>query len=146
MSINVRTAQLSDIDGMFDVRTSVTENHLSREEMRQMGITESVVADMIEKNHCAWVATENDKIIGFTMILPDEGCLFAAFVLPEYEGQGIGHRLIFLAEQELFKHHEIAWLETDKNSRAAKFYMQLGWGNKKEINDTDIKLEKYRSV
>ncbi len=51
MSINVRTAQLSDIDGMFEVRTSVIENHLSREEMRQMGITESVVADMIERNH-----------------------------------------------------------------------------------------------
>ncbi|WP_261368899.1 GNAT family N-acetyltransferase, partial [Yersinia rohdei] len=98
MSINVRTAQLSDIDGMFDVRTSVIENHLSREEMRQLGITESVVADMIEKNHCAWVATENDKIIGFTMILPDEGCLFAAFVLPEYEGRGVGRRLVVLAE------------------------------------------------
>ncbi|NWA39764.1 GNAT family N-acetyltransferase [Pseudomonas reactans] len=146
MSINIRTAQLADIDGIFDVRTSVTENHLSREEMRQMGITESAVAEMIENNHCAWVATENDKIIGFSMILPDEGCLFAAFVLPEYEGRGVGRRLVSLAEQELFKHHEIAWLETDKNSRAAKFYMQLGWGNKKAINDTDIKLEKQRGV
>jgi ribosomal protein S18 acetylase RimI-like enzyme len=101
---------------------------------------------MIEKSLCAWVAAENDKIVGFSMILPDECCLFAAFVLPEYEGQGIGRRLVFLAEQELFKHHEIALLETDKNSRAAKFYMQLGWGNKKEINDTDIKLEKHRSA
>ena len=146
MSINIRTAQLTDIDGIFDVRTSVTENHLSREEMRQMGITESAVAEMIENNHCAWVATENDKIIGFSMILPDEGCLFAAFVLPEYEGRGVGRRLVSLAEQELFKHHEIAWLETDKNSRAAKFYMQLGWGNKTAINDTDIKLEKQRGV
>jgi ribosomal protein S18 acetylase RimI-like enzyme len=146
MDINVRTAQPSDIDGMFDVRTSVIENHLSREEMRQMGITESVVGEMIEKNHCAWVATENDKIIGFSMILPDEGCLFAAFVLPKYEGRGIGRRLVALAEQELFKHHETAWLETDKNSRAANFYMQLGWGNKTNINGTDIKLEKHRSV
>ena len=146
MSINVRTAQLSDIDGMFEVRTSVIENHLSREEMRQMGITESAVADMIEKNHCAWVATVNDKIIGFTMILQDEGCLFAAFVLPEYEGRGVGRRLVMLAEQELFEHHEIAWLETDKNSRAAKFYMQLGWGNETNINGTDIKLEKHRGI
>ncbi|MCX0498474.1 N-acetyltransferase [Erwinia billingiae] len=114
--------------------------------MRQIGITESVVADMIEKNHCAWVATDNDKIIGFTMILPDEGCLFAAFVLPEYEGRGVGRRLVVLAEQELFKHHEIAWLETDKNSLAAKFYMQLGWGNEISINGTDIKLEKRRGI
>ncbi|MFZ4215184.1 MULTISPECIES: GNAT family N-acetyltransferase [Pantoea] len=146
MSIYLRTAQLSDIEGMFDVRTSVMENHLSREEMRQMGITEGVVGDMIEKSLCAWVATENNKIIGFSMILPDEGCLFAAFVLPEYEGKGIGRRLVRLAEQELFQHHEIAWLETDKNSRAAKFYMQLGWGNETDLNGTDIKLEKSRGV
>jgi len=146
MSIYLRTAQLSDIEGMFDVRTSVMENHLSREEMRQMGITEGVVGDMIEKSLCAWVATENNKIIGFSMILPDEGCLFAAFVLPEYEGKGIGRRLVRLAEQEIFQHHEIAWLETDKNSRAAKFYMQLGWGNETDLNGTDIKLEKSRGV
>jgi ribosomal protein S18 acetylase RimI-like enzyme len=111
-----------------------------------MGITEGVVGDMIEKSLCAWVATENNKIIGFSMILPDEGCLFAAFVLPEYEGKGIGRRLVRLAEQELFQHHEIAWLETDKNSRAAKFYMQLGWGNETDLNGTDIKLEKSRGV
>lgn len=146
MSINVRTARLSDIEGMFDVRTSVIENHLSREEMREIGITEGVVGDMIEKSLCAWVATENNKIIGFSMILPGEGCLFAAFVSPEYEGKGIGRRLVMLAEQELFQHHDIAWLETDKNSRAAKFYMQLGWGNETDLNGTDIKLEKSRGV
>lgn len=114
--------------------------------MREIGITEGVVGDMIEKSLCAWVATENNKIIGFSMILPDEGCLFAAFVLPEYEGKGIGRRLVMLAEQELFQHHDIAWLETDKNSRAAKFYMQLGWGNETDLNGTDIKLEKSRGV
>lgn len=129
---------------MFHVRISVIENHLSREEMQRIGITENVVADLIEKSHCAWVATDNEKIIGFSMILPDEGCLFAAFVLPEYEGRGIGRRLVEIAEKELFRHHEIAWLETDKQSRAAKFYIQLGWGNKIDINDTDIRLEKHR--
>lgn len=129
---------------MFHVRISVIENHLSREEMRRIGITENVVADLIEKSRCAWVATDDEKIIGFSMILPDEGCLFAAFVLPEYEGRGIGRRLVEIAEKELFRHHEIAWLETDKQSRAAKFYIQLGWGNKIDINDTDIRLEKHR--
>lgn len=146
MNISTRAAQLSDIDSIFDVRTSVVENHLSREEMQQMGINESVVADMIKQSQCAWVATVNDNVIGFSMILPDDGCLFAAFVLPEYEGRGIGRSLVQLAEHELFKHHEIAWLETDKNSRAAQFYVQLGWGNKTNINDTDIRLEKYCGI
>jgi len=129
---------------MFHVRISVIENHLSREEMQRIGITENVVADLIEKSCCAWVATDKEKIIGFSMILPDDGCLFAASVLPEYEGRGIGRRLVEIAEKELFRHHEIAWLETDKQSRAAKFYIQLGWGNKIDINDTDIRLEKHR--
>lgn len=146
MTITIRPAQLTDVASIFDVRTSVVENHLSREELSQMGITEDSVADMIQANPCAWVATENEKIIGFSMILPDEGCLFAAFVLPEYEGRGAGRRLVMAAEQALFKHHEIAWLETDKRSRAAKFYLQLGWGNKTEVSDTDIRLDKQRSI
>ena len=146
MNIRTRLALSSDIEGIFDVRTSVKENHLSREEMEQVGITESSVIDMIEKSRCAWVAVDEGKVIGFSMIIVDEGSLFAAFVLPEYEGRGVGRRLVVLAEQELFKHHEIAWLETDKNSRAAKFYMQLGWGNETNINGTDIKLEKHRGI
>ncbi len=144
MKIQTRTAQLSDVESIFDVRTSVTENHLSREEMQQMGITESVVANMIEQSPCAWVATINDKVIGFSMILRDEGCLFAVFVLPEYEGRGAGRSLVKLAETEIFKHHEIAWLETDKNSRAAQFYRQIGWRSVKNPADSDIRLEKYR--
>lgn len=78
------------------------------------------------------------------MILTDKGCLYGLFVLPEYESRGIGRRLTLLAEQELFRHHEIAWLETDENSRAAKFYMQLGWGNKANLDGTFIRLEKQR--
>ncbi|HCM9647843.1 TPA: GNAT family N-acetyltransferase [Enterobacter bugandensis] len=114
--------------------------------MEQMGITENVVTDMIEKSRCAWVAVDDGKVIGFSMILPDEGCLFAAFVLPEYEGKGVGRSLVELAEQELFKHHKTAWLETDKNSRAAKFYMQLGWVKKENVSESDIRLEKFRCV
>lgn len=146
MAINIRPAQLTDVAAIFDIRTSVIENHLSREELNEMGITEALVADMIQTSLCTWVATENEKIIGFSMILLDEGCLFAAFVLPEYEGKGAGRRLVMAAEQALFKHHEIAWLETDKRSRAAKFYLQLGWGNKTDVSDTDIRLEKRRSI
>ena len=146
MNIRTRLALSSDIDGIFDVRTSVKENHLSREEMEKMGITESSVIDMIEKNRCAWIAVDNGKVIGFSMILPDEGSLFAAFVLPEYEGRGVGRSLVELAEQELFKHHEVAWLETDQNSRAAKFYRRLGWVEKENVSESDIRLEKLRCV
>lgn len=144
MNIRTRLALPSDIKGIFDVRTSVKENHLSREEMERMGITESVVTNMIEKRRCAWVAEEDAKVTGFSMILPEEACLFAAFVLPKYEGRGLGRILVGLAEQEIFKHHEVAWLETDKNSRAAGFYRRLGWIEKGNVSESDIRLEKLR--
>ena len=144
MGIDIRQALITDVDSIFDVRTSVIENHLSREEMRQIGITESVVADMIQNSPCAWVAIVSMKVVGFSMILQDEGCLFAAFVLPEHENKGIGRGLVMAAEKELFKHHEVIWLETAKNSRAAKFYKHLGWGNKMDIDDGDIRLEKKK--
>lgn len=144
MNINIRPAQLSDVESIFIVRTSVAENHLSREEMQEMGITETTVSNMIEENRCAWVATDDDEVVGFSMISREKGSLYGLFVLPAYEGRGIGRSLTKIAEQELFKHHEIAWLETDKNSRAAKFYMHLGWGNKTTLDGAFIRLEKQR--
>ena len=144
MKIIIRTAQLSDVEYIFDVRTSVNENHLSREEMRQMGMTDSVVAGMITKQQCAWVAIIDEKVVGFSMILPDKGCLFAAFVMPEYEGRGVGRSLIERAEQELFKNNDTIWLETDSKSRAAEFYRRLGWVKKENVSKSDIRLEKCR--
>ena len=135
---------MTDVEDIFNVRTSVSENHLSLEEMQEMGITQSTVNNMIEEGRCAWVATDDDEVVGFSMILRETGSLFGLFVLPGYEGLGIGRRLTEIAEQALFKHHEIAWLETDKNSRAARFYMQLGWVNKTTSDSTFIRLEKKR--
>lgn len=144
MNINIRPAQPSDVESIFTVRTSVTENHLSREEMLGMGISETTVSNMIKENLCAWVATDDNEVVGFSMISMELGSLFGLFVLPAYEGRGIGLRLAKIAEQELFKQHDVAWLETDRNSRAAKFYMQLGWGNKTPLNGSNIRLEKQR--
>ena len=146
MNIRIRLALPTDIEDIFEARTSVKENHLSREQLEHMGITKSIVTDMIGKSHCAWVAVDGGKVIGFSMILPDEACLFAAFVLPEYEGKGVGRSLVELAEQELFKHHKTVWLETDKNSRAARFYMRLGWVKKEDVSESDIRLEKLRCI
>ncbi|WP_265215846.1 GNAT family N-acetyltransferase [Herbaspirillum lusitanum] len=70
--------------------------------------------------------------------------MFAAFVLPEHEGKGIGTRLIQICERALFEHHGVAWLETAEGSRAARLYRHLGWSNPTDIGNGDIRLEKKR--
>ncbi len=149
MTIKIRPATTDDIAGIFHVRTHVRENHMSRDELTRAGITEAAVAGMIASQPCAWVAVKGDAVtgdavIGFSMVDLDEGSLFAAFVLPESEGQGIGRELVLLAEDALFARHPAAWLETGAATRAAGFYRALGWGNEQDIGGGDIRLEKRR--
>ncbi len=144
MSIQIRLAQPSDVEGIFRVRTSVNENVLTMEQMAEMGITEASVTEMIQRAPCAWVACEGEQIMGFSMIDADAGSLFAAFVLPSQEGRGIGKKLVQAAEATLFSRHAHAWLETAKASRAAGFYRHMGWSNEQDIGEGDIRLEKHR--
>lgn len=144
MTMAIRAATPDDIDGLFHVRTSVRENTLTREELEEMGITKAAVTAMIQNASCAWVAAEDQKIVGFSMIIPEDACLFAAFVLPEYEGKGIGKQLVSIAEDELFQQHEVIWLETGKTTRAAGFYRHTGWGNETAAGEGDIRLEKRK--
>ncbi len=145
MPADIRPALLSDIPAIFRVRTSVRDNHLSIEQLSQMGITEEAVAEMIAASACAWVVVVDDEVVGFSMIDIDDASLFAAFVLPAFEGRGLGKKLVAAAEAELFRHHGEIWLETGRNTRAAGFYRSLGWGNEQDIGNVDIRLTKRRS-
>ncbi|NDL63014.1 GNAT family N-acetyltransferase [Enterobacteriales bacterium SAP-6] len=146
MLMQIRLAQPADVAGMFHVRTSVTENILSRDELAEAGITEASITKMILGASCAWVANDKGQVVGFSMIDLAEGSLFAAFVLPSHEGKGIGKMLVQAAEEALFRQHTVAWLETGKSTRAAGFYRHLGWGMEQDVGGGDIRLEKKRRI
>lgn len=140
----IRPALSTDVPSMFRVRTSVRENVLTPEELSELGITPEFIVAAIERSPCAWVATIDTQVVGFSMVDLDTACLFAAFVLPDYEGLGIGTGLINACESELFKSHAVAWLETAQASRAAKLYRHLGWGNETQVGDGDLRMKKHR--
>ena len=140
----IRAATVSDVSGMFKVRASVGENIMTAEELQAAGITPDTIAQAVRSAPCAWVAVADDEVIGFSMVDLDSACLFALFVLPQHEGQGIGTKLTRACEQALFQHHSVAWLETARGSRAARLYRHLGWGNEIDIGGGDIRLEKQR--
>ncbi|MDR6711653.1 ribosomal protein S18 acetylase RimI-like enzyme [Pseudomonas hunanensis] len=146
MSASLRLASPSDIELLFDIRTSVKQNHLSREQMHDMGITAVVLTDAIRKAPCAWVAEWQQEAVGFAMVDYDEGEVFALFVREQHEGKGVGRLLLRQAEEALFKRHEVIHLTTDGNEemRAIGFYRQMGWTFAAVVDDRDVRYEKRR--
>lgn len=125
--IQVREARETDIEDIFAIRTSVTENHLSLEQLAEMGITPEAVATMIAEGPCVWVAEIDRVIVGFSMVRNETGCVFGLFVRTDHEGRGVGRLLLEKAERHLFAKFDEIWLETEINSRAYSFYERAGW-------------------
>ncbi|MCL4066838.1 GNAT family N-acetyltransferase [Pseudomonas sp. GX19020] len=142
--VMIRPALRADVPAIFRIRLAVRENALSEAELAALGITRETVAELVEAPGTAWVAQEAGKILGFSMIDREEGCLFAAFVAPEAEGRGIGRALTSAAEAALFADHAEIWLETAAGSRAEGFYRRLGWGGDTPVGDGDLRLTKQR--
>jgi GNAT superfamily N-acetyltransferase len=128
--MNIREAQLEDIETLFNIRTSVIENHQSREELLTLGVTPETVANMLQTHCRAWIAEIDEQPIAFSMANAAEKTIFAMFVLPSFEGRGAGRALMQQAEQWLWSQdvEEIGLLTgNDPNLRAYGFYLHLGW-------------------
>lgn len=144
MKASIRPARAADIATIFAVRTAVKENPLSLAQLTEMGITPEAVLEMLTLSACAWVADIDSITAGFTMIDPEQGSVFALFILPEYEGLGLGTQLMVQAETALFERHSILSLETDSHSRAAEFYQRRGWRAVAQLSDSDKRYQKQR--
>lgn len=144
MIINIRDASEKDITEIFEVRTSVRENHLSIEQLAEIGVTHQTILETIREEPCVWVAVEADHIVGFSMGSSEDACLFAAFVRPAWEGRGIGRLLVERAEAFLFEKYPSIWLHTAGSSRAAGFYEKLGWKRTSLWQDGEYRFEKHR--
>ena len=128
--MQIRVAQLEDIETLFDIRTSVRENYQSRAEIAHLGITPESVAQMLQTDCCAWLAEIDQQAVGFAIANQTEKTIFGIFVRPQFEDRGIGKQLM-QAVESWFLSHEVTeiWLLTgdDPNLRAYGFYLHLGW-------------------
>lgn len=144
----VRIATSEDVELLFDIRTSVIQNHLSRAEMAALGITAETLTEAIEHSRCCWIAELDGTPAGFAMIDQSEGEVFALFIRPEFEGKGLGQLLLSSAEDSLFASHEVIWLITDGHEgiRANGFYLRHGWVVAGAVDERDVRYEKRRPL
>ena len=142
----LRPATVDDVEELFDVRCSVSENHQSREQLAAIGITSVSVKEMIAGgDYVTTVAEVDGRAAGFTMAQISRGYIFACFVRPEYEGQGIGRMLMRAAEDGLRAAGlQRAWLATgaDPQLRAVGFYRHLGWLEDGVLKDGQLRFSK----
>jgi GNAT superfamily N-acetyltransferase len=116
-----RPAANPDIAGMSVVRLAVRENRLSNPDR----ITPAMYADHLGSS---WVCESEGRIVGFSAAAPRDSSIWALFVLPEFEGRGIGKRLLRLATEWLFaRGASRIVLGTAAATRAEAFYTRLGW-------------------
>ncbi len=124
----IRIAQITDVPAILHIRQNARENILRNQ------LTESMFEKALN-NHCrAWVALVDDKIVGFSLANKKNRSIWGLFVLLAFQQQGIGKALLALAVNWLkaqpkrwpWQNRNI-WVQTEKGSRAEKFYQHLGW-------------------
>lgn len=142
----IREAACEDIPALFDIRLSVVENAMTLRELEAAGVTPVSVDAALQSDSRAWLAEVDGEPVGFCMANLDDGCLFALFIRPGFEGRGLGRELIAKAESLLFKRHETIWLTTGSNPdlRAHAFYQQHDWEAGGFADDGQVRYVKLR--
>ncbi|MCX7205689.1 MAG: GNAT family N-acetyltransferase [Proteobacteria bacterium] len=136
-----RLATLADIPALSKIRLAVKENTLSDPTL----ISSAMYEQYLLHEGKGWLCEIEGKTTGFVIAAYPDHSIWALFVLPEYEGRGIGKQLLNLAIDHLFTMGatEIK-LSTTPHTRADRFYAQQGW--QRGIENKEVAYLLKRSI
>jgi len=135
-----REATTQDIFQIQAVRNSVKENTLPDPSL----VTHADCVEFLTKRGKGWVCEIDRKIVGFAIADLKENNIWALFLHPNFEKQGIGRKLHDLMLDWYFaQNKETVWLGTSPNTRAESFYRKAGW-LQNGMHDKEIKFEMTR--
>jgi GNAT superfamily N-acetyltransferase len=119
-----READKKDIQQLQVIRNQVNENKLSNPDI----VADEDYQVFFEYAGKGWVCENGDRIVGFSVVDLHGHNIWALFVHPDYEGQGIGRRLYDIMLDWYFGiTKQPVWLGTEPNTRAESFYRKSGW-------------------
>lgn len=133
-----REATRKDIPQMQVIRTSVQENALSDPAL----IPDKDYVSYITDYGKGWVCEIDGKVVGFAIVSIVHCNVWALFLLPTHERQGIGRKLHDTMLQWYFFHTTATlWLSTSPATRAAGFYRAAGWKETGRYGKKEIRFE-----
>jgi GNAT superfamily N-acetyltransferase len=133
-----REAKIEDIKQIQIVRNSVKENTLSNPDL----VSNKDCETFLFERGKGWVCDINAKIVGFAIVDLKENNIWALFIHPEFEKQGIGKKLHDIMLNWYFDQvKETVWLGTAFNTRAEVFYRKAGWKEVGLHGTKEIKFE-----
>lgn len=134
----IREAIIEDISQIQVVRNTVTENTLSNPDL----VTDKDCEEFITQRGKGWVCEINNRIEGFAIVDLKENNIWALFIHPKFEKQGIGKQLHDIMLDWYFKKTKIkVWLGTSPKTRAEIFYRKAGWTEVGIHGENEIKFE-----
>ncbi len=133
-----REATVADIKAIFVVRYSVKENMLSETDL----VDENMCESYLTERGKGWVCEIDGEIVGFAIADLKDNNIWALFLKPEYEKQGIGRQLhAIMLDWYFSKTQKTVWLGTNPNTRAELFYRKAGWKEVGTHGEGEIKFE-----
>lgn len=136
--MTIREAEIGDIKKIQIVRNSVTENILSDPSL----VTDGHCKEYISVRGKGWVCEMQNEIVGFSIADLVENNIWALFVKPGFDKQGIGKLLHDTMMDWYFSQtRKTVWLGTSPQTRAEMFYRKAGWKEVGTHGDGEIKFE-----
>ena len=134
----IREATIEDIPQIQVVRNSVTENTLSDPNL----VTDDDCKEFIMVRGKGWVCEIENEIVGFSIADLKDNNIWALFLKPGYEKQGIGKQLHDIMLNWYFNQtRDNVWLGTSPGTRAERFYRKAGWREIGKHGKGEIKFE-----
>jgi GNAT superfamily N-acetyltransferase len=134
----IREAKIEDIQQIQVIRHSVTENILSDPAL----VTDRDCEEYLFKRGKGWVCEIDGEIIGFAIADLKDNNIWALFLRPEFEKQGIGRKLHDIMLDWYFAQTKnTVWLGTSPQTRAESFYRKSGWKEAGTHGENEIKFE-----
>lgn len=135
-----REANVDDIPALSKVRLSVKENVLSN----PYRITHETYNEYLSDIGKGWVCELQGQVLGFSVASLKDNSIWALFVMPGYEGKGIGKRLLNLATEWLFDMGAPSIiLSTTVGTRADGWYERQGWSRGEVKTDGEVQYRLF---